>query len=396
MYNFGDRVLHVLACLALVAGCGEDSSGGGDDAPPDDPSFPAPPDGEGLQLVSAVHVGPGEEQLACRYLVLPDAPLEIARFQHHYTPGSHHMLVYPTHLKPADVEPNVGFDCLSRGDLGATGVLYGASDPDGELPYPDGIGMKLPASSVVLLETHYLNPTDVPLDAEARVNLWFAPQPIAIEAGTLFFRDWAVLLPPAPAAASATMHCELPQDISLLYATSHMHRRGVAFHSQVMPPTGAAFALHDSDTWSAPTPTVYWPPLELTAGSTVEFGCDYRNDSASPVIEGTSGERDEMCVLVGGYWPKLSAEAELCLADGSGPVLDGARTCKQSVDCMVDAGVENWVGGQQCIADTCAGSAAALSSFVVCVNRFDCWGDAGCVAAHCEPQYTSCTQATCD
>ncbi len=387
-------VVSGLACLAIGAGCGSDEASGDDT--PDDPSFPAPPSGEGLQLVSAVHVGPGEEQLACRYLVLPDKALEIARFQHHYTAGSHHMLVFPTHLKPSDVDDKVVFDCRSRGDLGVTGVLYGASDPDGELPYPDGIGMKLPASSVVLLETHYLNPTDTPLDATARVNLWFSPQPIQIEAGTLFFRDWAVLLPAAPAEASATMRCKLPSDISLLYATSHMHRRGVEFHSDVTPVTGPAFSLHESESWSAPTPTVYWPPRELTAGSTIEFGCNFRNDLSSPVVEGISAETDEMCVLVGGYWPKLANDMELCLGDGSGPVLEGSQTCKQTVDCMVNAGVDNWVGGQQCVANTCASSASALSSFVVCVNRNNCWGDAACVAARCGPQYTSCTQASCN
>jgi len=185
---------------------------------------------------------------------------------------------------------------------------------------------------------------DVPLDAEARVNLWFAAQPIQIEAGTLFFRDWAVFLPPA-SSATATMRCELPRDISLLYATSHMHRRGVEFHSDVTPPTGPAFSLHESDSWSAPTPTVFWPPVELAAGSTLEFGCEFHNDSASPVVEGTSADTDEMCVLVGGYWPKLTADAELCIGDGSGPVLAGSRTCEQVVDCMVDAGVDNWVGG---------------------------------------------------
>jgi hypothetical protein len=76
-------------------------------------------------------------------------------------------------------------------------------------------------------------------------------------------------------------------------------------------------------------------------------------------------------------------------------VLDGAQSCSQVVDCMVNAGVGNWVGGQQCVADTCASSASALSSFVVCVNRNNCWGDSACVAARCGTQYTSCTQATC-
>jgi hypothetical protein len=175
-----------------------------------------------------------------------------------------------------------------------------------------------------------------------------------------------------------------------------MHRRGTAFRSTIIDPTGEASALHDSDTWSEPSPTVYWPTRELKAGSTFEFSCDFRNDSAAPVIEGLSGNTDEMCVLVGGYWPKLSFNAELCLADGSGPVFEGTETCEQVVDCMVDAGVGNWVDGQQCIARTCAPSADALSSFVVCVNRNNCWGDPQCVAARCPTQWDSCTKAACE
>lgn len=394
MYHFMEHLYKIACSIALVLiACGPGDSG--NDPPPTDPTFPAPPDGEGIQLVSAVRVEPGEEQLACRYLTLPDAALDVARFQHRYTAGSHHMLLYPTNKLPSEIDDGALFDCLERGDLGATGVIYGASDPDGELPYPDGVAMRLPAKSVVLLETHYLNPSDTALDAVARINLWFARAAVEVEAGTLFFRDWAIYLPPMPGEATATMRCELPGDISLLYATSHMHRRGTTFRSTVSNAVGTS-ALHDSDSWESPTPTVYWPPRELSAGSSIELSCGYRNDATNPVIEGTSGETDEMCVLVGGYWPKLSADAELCLLDGSGPVLDGDRTCARVVDCMVSAGVDNWVGGQRCVATTCAASAAALSSFVVCVNRNDCWGDPQCVAAKCPSQWDRCTQATCN
>jgi hypothetical protein len=387
-----EHMYKICVALVLLASCGTDEPAG----PPDDPEFPAPPAGEGIQLVSAVHIEPGEEQLACRYLVLPDGALDVARFQHHYTPGSHHMLLYPTSKLPSEIDDGALFDCRSRGDLGATGVLYGSSVPDGELPYPDGVAMRLAPRSVVLLETHYLNPSDVPLDATARINLWFAQTATEIEAGTLFFRDWAIYLPPIPAEATATMRCELPDGISLLYATSHMHRRGTTFRSTITEPGGEPLVLHDSDSWDSPTPTVYWPPREVTAGSTIEFSCGFRNDANNTVVEGTSADTDEMCVLVGGYWPKLPADAELCLGDGSGPVLAGDRTCEQTVDCMVDAGVDNWVGGQQCVTNTCANSASALSSFVVCVNRFDCWGDPGCVVSRCASQWDACTQATCN
>lgn len=388
MYHFMEH-LYKIAILLLLASCSD-----APEAPtvPDDPEFPAPPDGEGLQLVSAVHVEPGEEQHACRYLVLPDSALEIAKLQHHYTAGSHHMLLYPTNKQPSEVDNGAVFDCLSAGDLGATGVLYGSSVPDGELPYPDGIALKLAPRSVVLLETHYLNPAETALDAVARINLWFTTTPATIEAGTLFFRDWALYLPPTGAVETrVAMRCQIPEDIELLYATSHMHKRGTTFDSTV-----DGESLHVSDSWDSPTPSVFWPPRQIAGGSTIEFSCGYRNTDGRVVIEGPSAETDEMCVLVGGYWPRLPLDAELCLADGSGPVLEGTRTCEQTVDCMVDAGVDNWVGGQQCVTDACAGSAEALSSFVVCVNRHDCWGDPTCVASQCPEEWNSCTQARCN
>ncbi len=390
MYHFMEHMYKIGLAL-LLASCADEAVVG-PDQPEEDPSFPAPPEGDGIQLVSAVQIQPGEEQHACRYLVLPDRALEVARFEHHYTAGSHHMLLYPTSKLPSDVDDGTVFDCRTAGDLGATGVLYGSSIPDGELPYPPSIAMRLPARSVVLLETHYLNASDTALDATARINLWFTRTPATIEAGTLFFRDWAIHLPPSPAVETiATMRCQIPANISLLYATSHMHRRGTSFRSAI-----DGEPLHDADTWESPTPTVYWPPREVAAGSAIEFSCGYRNTDANAVIEGPSANTDEMCVLVGGYWPKLSADAELCLGDGSGPVLEGTRTCEQTVDCMVDAGVDNWVGGQACVTNTCASSASALSSFVVCVNRNNCWGDPGCVVTNCPAQWDSCTQARCD
>jgi hypothetical protein len=386
----------LLAITALAAACGAPAGEDpGPDANPGTPEFPAPPVGQGIQLVSQATIDPGREQVDCRYVVLPDQPIEVARFEHRYTPGAHHMLLYPTSLAPDQVDEGETFDCTGRGELHATGVAYGGSEPEGELPYPDGIAMRLPAGAVMLLESHYLNTTSEPIDAEVRINLWYATEPASVEAGTIFYYDWHILLPPAPGEASATMRCQVPQDLSLVYATSHMHRRGTAFRSQLLREGAEPMPLHDSESWAAPTPEVFWPPLELAAGDTVEFRCEYRNDLDREVIEGPSADGDEMCIFIAGYWPKMPADHELCLADGDAPVLTGTRTCEQTVDCMVEAGAGNWVEGQRCVADTCAGSAEALSSFVVCVDRYDCWGDQACAAFNCSQPWEACVAAGC-
>jgi hypothetical protein len=383
-----------LGALALF-GCGEHGDQAAPDAGRNLTGLEAPADGEGIQLSTALRVEPGEETIDCRYLALPGEAIEVGRFEHAYTPGSHHMLVYPTDRRPDQVELDRSFECGGRGDLGQTGVLYGGSEPTGELPYPDGVAVRLEAGAVLLLESHYLNTSDQPIDAEVRVNLWYPEAPAAIEAGTLFFRDWAIYLPPAPAEGTASMSCAIPDDVSLFYATSHMHRRGVDFGSRLLSGDASPRPLHDSDSWAAPLPAVYSPPLELAAGDRIEFTCGFKNDRSEPVIEGASADSDEMCVFIAGYWPRMSPEAELCLGAGSGPILTGSQSCEETVTCMLEAGVGDQVGGQACIADTCAGSAASLSSFVVCVEENDCWGSERCVASRCAGQWTACTAATC-
>lgn len=385
----------ILTFLLTAPGCADDTNAG-PDANTGSPDFPAPPDGEGVQLFSSGRIEPGQERIDCRYIALPDQAIDVARFEHKYTAGSHHMLVYPTDLTAEEIGDGETFDCATRGDLRQTGVAYGASEPTGELPYPSGVAMRLPANSVVLLESHYLNATSEPLDTEVRVNLWYAQEPVHTEAGTIFYRNWAIYLPPAPDTSSASMRCRLPQDVSLVYATSHLHRRGVDFRSQLIREGEKPMPLHSSQNWAAPTPTVYWPALELKAGDVVDFTCDFRNDMPTAVVEGESADTNEMCIFIGGYWPKMNHDAELCLADDSGPVLSGASSCQQSVECMLSAGVGNDVGGQKCIADTCAPSAQAMSNFVVCVEHYDCWGSESCVATNCADQWSACTAATCE
>jgi hypothetical protein len=383
-----------LACLLLLlAACGAD----GDDDPADPvDGLAAPPDGEGVQLRSSLHLEPGTEAYDCRYLALPDQPIEIARFEHAYTPGAHHMLLYPTRFRPDEVELDRSFDCTAGGDLGQTGILYGGSRPEGALPYPDGVAVKQPAGAVVLLESHYLNASEAPLDADVRVNLWYAAAPTTVEAGTLFLRDWAIYLPPAPSEGSAAMSCEIPSPISLYYAVSHMHRRGMAFSSRLVRADEPSRPLYSSTSWADPLPQPYQPLFELEAGDRIEFDCTYRNDLSSPVGEGRSADKDEMCVFIAGYWPRLPVESELCLTAGSGPILEGAKSCEETVSCMLDAGVGDRIGGQACIADTCAGSAGSLSSFLVCVEANDCWGSESCVDAHCRAEWSACSAASCE
>lgn len=376
--------LAALSVLALVACRGDDAT---------QATGPFEP----MRLSLAAHVPAGGEIYRCRYFVMPeDGARDAIRFEHSYTTGSHHILLYPTALSAADVAGDLDdFDCTTRGDLAQTGVAYAADiEPTGEQAFPPDVGMHFEAGDVLLLEAHYLNTTDSDLDAQVDVAMYFADNPVATRAGTLFYYNWSILLPPAPGQASATMRCVIPETIHLQYASSHMHRRGIEFRSHL---EGGSLTepvpLHQTNDWASPIADVYSPAVQVQAGQIIQFTCDYRNDLSRSVTEGESAETDEMCMFIGSYWPQMDLSAENCLVEGSGPVLSGDATCLQTLSCLEET--SGAVEEQECLQQTCSASSTALSNFIVCLDEFGCQTDR-CIEDHCLEPYFACERASCD
>jgi hypothetical protein len=290
------------------------------------------------------------------------------------------------------------FVCATRGDLGNRGVAYGGQTPEGETSYPPGIAIHFDSEQVVLLQSHYLNTTDAAIEAEVSVNLWFATEEITAYAGSLFYYDWAILVPPAPATSTVRMRCVIPEDINVMFVSSHMHRRGVGYRSWLSGgDLTEPMELFTTDQWEAPDPRIFETPLQISAGQVIEYECDFQNDLPTTVIEGSSAETNEMCMFLAGYYPKLPEAAELCFLGGSGPVKNGAATCAEALTCTQNAVDE--VANEACILDTCAASSQPFNDFVLCSFRNGCFDQpdpTNCIAANCLTEYQSCQSATCD
>jgi hypothetical protein len=343
-------------------------------------------------LTMTVEVPAGDEQIRCQYIPVPPGGIDAAGFSHRYTPGSHHLLLYPTDLS-ADAAPREPFDCLSRGDLHQVGVAYGGSEPEGSQEFPPGVAMELAAGSVVLLESHYLNASDTPLTGNVELVVYPSTVPVTVHAGTLFFYDWAILVPPSPATGVARMQCAIDTDIELQFASSHMHRRGTEFHSTLIG-DGTQIPLHSTTDWATPEASVFDPPLQVHAGQRVELECRYQNDRPHEVIEGESADRDEMCIFTASYWPRLDPASEACLGRGSAPVLAGDRTCAETVACLDTTTDPTAI--QHCLHATCAGSAGALTELIGCIEFEHCGDDPQCIATQCLAPWSACETATCD
>jgi len=390
------------ASLLPLAACGETDPVDTPDAGAA-PLLEPPPAGAGRQLAMDVTIPAGTETEQCQYVVVDDA-LAITRFEHAYTRGSHHLLLYQTALAPADA-PAARFDCTGAQltELGVVGIAYAAQVPSGELAYPTDVALRAAAGSVLLVQTHSRNAPAEPVAAQVRLNLWTAATPPPIEAGTLFFYDWAILVP-AGQPATARMRCAVPADVDLVFGMSHMHRRGVGYEAVLEAAGDAApTTLFTTTDWQGIEPRQYQPRQHVTAGSVIDFHCDFAGEPGRAIVEGPSAEANEMCMFIAAYYPRLDPSTELCSGAGSGPVLTGTTTCAETVACVRGAGADE-IASEACLVDTCAASSQPAADLMQCIFT-RCGGGCAapgapascdaCIINSCGGELDRCQQASC-
>src|SRR5262245_12530588 len=280
--------------LLLIAGCGDDGSTSGTGV------LGPPPAVQGIQLSQVRPMEPGTEAHWCRYIVLDDA-IDVAKFDHAYSSGSHHVLAYTTPFTAETVPTTDDFSCENGAGETFNGIAYAGAVAAGTLAFPAGVGFHFDAGSVILLEGHYLNAGDAPFDAEVAVNLWRTSAPPTEQAGTLFFYDNNIYVP-ANGTFQARMSCEISRDINVVSLLSHMHSRGVRYAARATT-AGQSQPLLATDQWLNPEPMLLANPMRLAAGTRVDYQCDYRDTTGAPAMEGQNKTEHEMCMLIGAYWP---------------------------------------------------------------------------------------------
>jgi hypothetical protein len=91
--------------------------------------------------------------------------------------------------------------------------------------------------------------------------------------------------------------------MSFLQVTGHMHHRGMRYQAHATSASGEVRALYSSDTWDEPATLNLAPPFSVAKGDTIDYSCDFNNESATTLIYGESAEKNEMCNLFGVFYP---------------------------------------------------------------------------------------------
>ncbi len=396
--------------LFVVLGC---SGRAEDQAPPAGSGLLPPPEGEGVQLAMRSTVEPGQERAFCQYFVLPEEELDIARFEHALSPGSHHTLLWETSLTAADVDSRVGQDpedCGARPERreGITSIVYGGQPGAASVSYPEDAALRMKPGTVMLLDHHVINTTDKNLEAEVRLNLWRAEPTATRRAGILHFYDWAIHVPPR-ATSKTEFRCFVPEALTIVFGHSHMHDRGTLYRAHRVS-DGVRTPMFETRGPDSATQQ-FAPPFELEAGDAVEFECHYENPTEEAIVQGLSARENEMCSFTAGYattaGERLPLLDEWCLSAGSGLVGGGELGCAGIDACLVaeaDAATEPDVLGtstQRCFLEGCPDATIPFTELVLCRARHCAlWCDlegleSFTARGHADPACQSCVETQC-
>ncbi len=312
------RHVHLALGLGLIlAACGSDGGGGDGD---DDGSNPTPdgggtvdppPPARGFQVVSPdITIMPGQEVTYCYYFRTPNTEeMAIHKWSSVMTPGSHHMIMYttPTERMPAGTVSQGACGGFSLGNMPSW--TYSAQTPTAEaaLPGDDGAGKPLAQpiapNTPAYFEMHYLNKSDVPLQAHVVLNAE------ALEAGVAFTRtapfitfNGNISVPPGATNDVEVQTCNTPANVKFWGMSTHAHKQ--AIKTTVSDGNTVAFTSTD---WEHPG-SATWPTAPFFTFQTgkLTYECTYNNTGSNAnrtITAGSSAETDEMCMAVGYFFP---------------------------------------------------------------------------------------------
>lgn len=355
-------VCGALVVAAFSAGCGSDGGSDGEPGPGFEPLLPPPE--RGLQLNMKTTVESGAEVEHCKFVQVPEGEdLWVHEAPVKYTPGSHHVLVFRTDYEEIPTETMSGepmdfsgvFDCTEglQAILRTGPVIAGSQNADGGglLNFPENVAMKVEAGTWLIINAHYINTTAEALEPEMTINLeTIAESEVETEGGLLFWYN-IFIKAPGMSRSMARSRCSVPEDITLLNTQSHMHARGVGYAATLLPggDVAAGQTFYENEYWEDVPVKTHEGGLQVSAGDTIDYYCEYENPEARDVFQGPR-TTDEMCMYIGTYYPRVP-QLDQCSASNGTPMIgmdwvgNGTKSCNESLDCAFDAITGAGLGG---------------------------------------------------
>jgi hypothetical protein len=256
-------------------------------------------------------IAPGADITWCSYIKSPfDTEVDVLNSRGYQSHSGHHALLMD--VPGSESRLGVSHEC-NDDDMTNARFLAGGSDGAAKFKIPEGIAFRLPKSSVLMVQSHWINTGSTPVDGQSVFNIATAKPSAARQPAQLFATYTAKVSLPPKAKTHVVTECTFPKDLDFFALGGHAHEWGS--HIKITHKHGdEAKTLYDMDwepAFQSDPPLNYYEtkaPLRIAKGDTLRLECDYGN---------TTGEEihfpREMCVLEGFYFP---GSVDIQCADG--------------------------------------------------------------------------------
>lgn len=275
----------LVAALLLLVGCGTDGGSTGESLI--DGFDPPAPKTDEIQIISPAVFGiePGADVNLCSYIdkrLVEE--LDILSYEGYQSGvGGHHTILYAVTLQE---EANT-HEC-NEDDMINARYLAGAGPDSPPSLLPPGVVFRMPANTQLMVNTHWINATDQPIDGQSAFNLKVT-KPTAehklaslLTVGTTMFT-----LPTGPGSTSAECVVE-DGPFNVFTLGGHMHEWGTHGSISLTRANQAASMMLWESEWDEEMqfnpPLNQYPtdaPLVLSAGDKLRIDCAYENDTGA-------------------------------------------------------------------------------------------------------------------
>jgi hypothetical protein len=300
---------HRLASLCFLAAC---TTGSGPEML--EGFEPPPPDATERQYLSPIvrDILPGEDRIICSYLdAYIDEDADIGRIAGYNSPGSHHIILYTTTLAQT---PNT-HECKEDEMvfLSLVGGTGGDAAATAESTLPEGLVRRVRGGSQLVIQTHWLNTSDEPIDGQAAFNVRYEPVSTT-KTPTDFMAVMNTEFSVTPGTSKASVDCMFDQPVNIWQLAGHQHSLGAHVRIAFTPAGGEETVLFDKawqEEWSFNPQFIDFTsaPLAIKPGDRLHVDCDWMNPGTETVRFPS-----EMCGSVAQFYP---SESQLVCFNGS-------------------------------------------------------------------------------
>lgn len=175
---------------------------------------------------------------------------------------------------------------------------------------PPGVAINLPKGADIVMEIHY-HLSGKPEKDLSRMGVYFAPGPVSKRLRLADISSAAFSIPPGDPSYLVEANGFVPQNLTLLAVTPHLHNVGKSMRVSALLPDGTYRLLVDVNQWDFRWQPSYRfkNPVKLPRGTRIDVSARFDNTSANPsnphrppiTMHWGESTDDEMCTAFLAY-----------------------------------------------------------------------------------------------